>query len=102
MEDLTPNEVARLHLKARHGTLTPEEQQVYSDYMARQIASAQPPEGGEPPKHGKPKRNVDIPNVLGKIAGIAVIVAALVILSVRRLHVMGLSLSIVQSSIVTR
>lgn len=71
MEDLTPNEVARLHLKARHGTLTPEEQQVYSDYMARQIASAQPPEGGEPPKHGKPKRNVDIPNVLGKIAGIA-------------------------------
>ena len=44
MEDLTPNEVARLHLKARHGTLTPEEQQVYSDYMARQIASAQPPE----------------------------------------------------------
>lgn len=46
MEDLTPNEVARLHLKARHGTLTPEEQQVYSDYMARQIASAQPPEGG--------------------------------------------------------
>ena len=31
MEDLTPNEVARLHLKARHGTLTPEEQQVYSD-----------------------------------------------------------------------
>ncbi len=27
MEDLTPNEVARLHLKARHGTLTPEEQQ---------------------------------------------------------------------------
>ena len=80
MEDLTPNEVARLHLKARHGTLTPEEQQVYSDYMARQIASAQPPAGGEPPKHGKPKRNVDIPNVLGKIAGIAVIVAALVIL----------------------
>lgn len=80
MEDLTPNEVARLHLKARHGTLTPEEQQVYSDYMARQIASAQPPSGGKPPKHGKPKRNVDIPNVLGKIAGVALIVAALVIL----------------------
>ena len=75
MEDLTPNEVARLHLKARHGTLTPEEQQVYSDYMARQIASAQPPSCGKPPK-----RNINIPNVLGKIAGIAVIVAALVIL----------------------
>ena len=80
MEDLTPNEVARLHLKARHGTLTPEEQQVYSDYMARQIASAQPPSGGEPPKRDKPKRNVDIPNVLGKIAGVALVVAALVIL----------------------
>ena len=52
MTNLTPNEVARLHLKARHGTLTPEEQQVYSDYMARQLASAPPPEGGEPPKHG--------------------------------------------------
>lgn len=75
MEDLTPNEVARLHLKARHGTLAPEEQQIYSDYMARQIASAQPPSGGKPPK-----RNINIPNVLGKIAGIAVIVAALVIL----------------------
>lgn len=31
MEDLTPNEVARLHLKARHGTLTPEEQSRYSE-----------------------------------------------------------------------
>lgn len=80
MEDLTPNEVARLHLKARHGTLAPEEQQIYSDYMARQIASAQPPSGGKPPKRSKPKRNIDIPNALGKIAGIAVIVAALVIL----------------------
>lgn len=75
MEDLTSNEVARLHLKARHGALTPEEQQIYSDYMARQLASAQPPSGGKPPK-----RNINIPNVLGKIAGIAVIVAALVIL----------------------
>ncbi len=75
MEDLTPNEVARLHLKARHGTLTPEEQQVYSDYMARQLASAQPPSGGK-----SPKRDINIPNVLGKIAGSAVIVAALVIL----------------------
>ena len=37
MEDLTPNEVARLHLKARHGTLTPEEQQVYSDYSVFRI-----------------------------------------------------------------
>lgn len=80
MEDLTPNEVARLHLKARHGTLTPEEQQVYSDYMARQLASAQLPSDGTPPKRSKPKRNIDIPNALGKIAGIAVIVAALVIL----------------------
>lgn len=80
MEDLTPNEVARLHLKARHGTLTPEEQQVYSDYMARQLASAQLPSDGTPPKRGKPKRNIDIPNALGKIAGSAVIVAALVIL----------------------
>ena len=79
MEDLTPNEVARLHLKARHGTLTPEEQQVYSDYMARQLASAQLPSDGTPPKRSKPKRNIDIPNALGKIAGIAVIVVALVI-----------------------
>ncbi|MDO4428460.1 MAG: hypothetical protein Q4B91_02985 [Atopobiaceae bacterium] len=80
MANLTPNEAARLHLKARHGTLTPEEQQVYSDYMARQLASAPLPEGGEPPKRGRPKPNVDIPDVLRKIAGIAVIVAALVIL----------------------
>ena len=80
MEDLTPNEVARLHLKARHGTLTPEEQQVYSDYMARQLASAQLPSDGTPPKRSKPKRNIDIPNVLGKIAGVALVVAALVIL----------------------
>lgn len=80
MTSLTKEEYARLHLKAKHGMLTPEEQRVYSDYMARQLASAPPPEGGEPPKHGKPKRNVDIPNVLGKIAGVALIVAALVIL----------------------
>ncbi|SCJ42878.1 Uncharacterised protein [uncultured Flavonifractor sp.] len=80
MASLTKEEYARLHLKARHGTLTPEEQQVYSDYMARQLASAQLPSDGTPPKRSKPKRNIDIPNVLGKIAGIAVIVAALVIL----------------------
>lgn len=75
MSNLTPDELARLRLKAKHGTLTPEEQRAYSDYMARQLASAQPPSGSKPPK-----RNINIPNVFGKIAGIAVIVVALVIL----------------------
>ncbi len=80
MGDLTPNEVARLHLKAKHGTLTPEEQQAYSDYVAHLAASTPTPSSGQPPKRDKPGRNVDVPNVLGKIAGVALIIAALMIL----------------------
>lgn len=60
MNNLTPDELARLRLKAKHGTLTPS--------------------GAVPPKKDKPKRNIDAIDVARKIAGVAVIVVALVIL----------------------
>lgn len=53
MSNLTPDELARLRLKAKHGMLTPEEQQAYSDYMARQLSAVpSPPSGAVPPKKG--------------------------------------------------
>lgn len=60
MSDLTPDELARLRLKAKHGTLTPS--------------------GAVPPKRDKPKRNIDAIDVARKIAGVAVIVVALALL----------------------
>lgn len=53
MSDLTPDELARLRLKAKHGTLTPEEQQVYNDYVTEQLSAVpSPPSGAVPPKKG--------------------------------------------------
>lgn len=60
MSNLTPDELARLRLKAKHGTLTPS--------------------GAVPPKKDKPKRNIDAIDVVRKIAGVAVIVVALALL----------------------
>lgn len=60
MSNLTPDELARLRLKAKHGTLTP------SDAV--------------PSKKDKPKRNIDAIDVARKIAGVAVIVVALALL----------------------
>jgi hypothetical protein len=81
MSNLTPDELARLRLKAKHGTLTPEEQRAYNDYVTEQLSAVpSPPSGAVPPKKGKPKRNIDAVDVVRKIAGVAVIVAALVIL----------------------
>lgn len=81
MSNLTPDELARLRLKAKHGTLTPEEQRAYNDYVTEQLSAVPlPPSGAVPPKKGKPKRNIDAIDVARKIAGVAVIVVALVIL----------------------
>ena len=81
MSNLTPDELARLRLKAKHGTLTPEEQRAYNDYVAEQLSAVpSPPSGAVPPKKDKPKRNIDAIDVARKIAGVAVIVVALVIL----------------------
>lgn len=53
MSDLTPDELARLRLRAKHGTLTPEEQQVYDDYVTEQLSAVpSPPSGAVPPKKG--------------------------------------------------
>ena len=81
MSNLTPDELARLRLKAKHGTLTPEEQRAYNDYVTEQLSAVpSPPSGAVPPKKDKPKRNIDVIDVARKIAGVAVIVVALVIL----------------------
>lgn len=52
MTNLTKEEYARLHLKARHGTLTAEEQAVYFEYREEQAeaarAAAAPPPAPEP------------------------------------------------------
>lgn len=53
MSNLTPDELARLRLKAKHGMLTPEEQQAYDDYVAEQLSAVpSPPSGAVPPKKG--------------------------------------------------
>lgn len=81
MSNLTPDELARLRLKAKHGTLTPEEQRAYNDYVTEQLSAVpSPPSGAVPPKKDKPKRNIDAIDVARRIAGVAVIVVALVIL----------------------
>lgn len=81
MSNLTPDELARLRLKAKHGMLTPEEQRAYNDYVTEQLSAVpSPPSGAVPPKKDKPKRNIDVIDVARKIAGVAVIVVALVIL----------------------
>lgn len=81
MSNLMPDELARLRLKAKHGTLTPEEQRAYNDYVTEQLSAVPSrPSGAVPPKKDKPKRNIDAIDVARKIAGVAVIVVALVIL----------------------
>lgn len=81
MSNLMPDELARLRLKAKHGTLTPEEQRAYNDYVTEQLSAVPSrPSGAVPPKKDKPKRNIDAIDVARKIAGAAVIVVALVIL----------------------
>ena len=51
MSNLTPDELARLRLKAKHGTLTPEEQRAYNDYVTEQLSAVpSPPSGAVPPK----------------------------------------------------
>lgn len=81
MSNLTHDELARLRLKAKHGTLTPEEQRAYNDYVTERLSAVpSPPSGAVPPKKDKPKRNIDAIDVVRKIAGVAVIVVALVIL----------------------
>ena len=54
MSDLTPDELARLRLRAKHGgTLTPEEQRAYDDYVTEQLSAVpSPPSGAVPPKKG--------------------------------------------------
>ena len=88
MSNLTPDELARLRLKAKHGMLTPEEQQAYDDYVAEQLSAVpSPPSGAVPPKKDKPKRNIDAINVVRKFAGVAVIIAALVFLGPKLLGI---------------
>ena len=52
MTNLTKEDYARLHLKAKHGLLTPEEQAVYFEYREEQAeaarAAAAPPPAPEP------------------------------------------------------
>lgn len=51
MSNLTPDELARLRLKAKHGTLTPEERRAYDDYATEQLSAVpSPPSGAVPPK----------------------------------------------------
>lgn len=54
MSNLTPDELARLRLRAKHGgTLTPEEQRAYDDYVTEQLSAVpSPPSGAVPPKKG--------------------------------------------------
>ena len=54
MSNLTSDELARLRLRAKHGgTLTPEEQRVYDDYVTEQLSAvSSPPSGAVPPKKG--------------------------------------------------
>lgn len=53
MSNLTPDELARFRLKAKHGTLTPEEQRAYDDYVTEQLSAVpSPPSGAVPPKKG--------------------------------------------------
>lgn len=53
MSDLTPDELARLRLKAKHGMLTPEEQRAYNDYATEQLSAVpSPPSGAVPPEKG--------------------------------------------------
>ena len=53
MSDLTPDELARLRLMAKHGTLTPEEQRAYNDYVTEQLSAvSSPPSGAVPPEKG--------------------------------------------------
>lgn len=53
MSNLTPDELARLRLKAKHGMLTPEEQRAYDDYVAEQLSAvSSPPSGAVPPEKG--------------------------------------------------
>lgn len=53
MSNLMTDELARLRLKAKHGTLTPEEQQAYNDYVTEQLSAVpSPPSGAVPPKKG--------------------------------------------------
>lgn len=81
MSNLTPDELARLRLKAKHGMLTPEEQRAYNDYVTEQLSAVpSPPSGAVPPKKDKPKRNIDAIDVARKFAGVAVIVVALALL----------------------
>lgn len=88
MSNLTPDELARLRLKAKHGMLTPEEQRAYDDYVAEQLSAVpSPPSGAVPPKKDKPKRNIDAINVVRKFAGVAVIIAALVFLGPKLLGI---------------
>ena len=88
MSDLTPDELARFRLKAKRGTLTPEEQRAYNDYVTEQLSAVpSPPSGAVPPKKDKPKRNIDAVDVARKIAGVAVIVVALALLGPKLLGV---------------
>lgn len=88
MSNLTPDELARLRLKAKHGMLTPEEQRAYDDYVAEQLSAVpSTPSGAVPPKKDKPKRNIDAINVVRKFAGVAVIIAALVFLGPKLLGI---------------
>lgn len=81
MSNLTPDKLARLRLKAKHGMLTPEEQQAYDDYVTEQLSAVpSSPSGAVPPEKDKPKRNIDAIDVARKIAGVAVIVVALALL----------------------
>ena len=53
MSNVTPDELARFRLKAKHGTLTPEEQRAYDDYVTEQLSAVpSPPSGAVPPKKG--------------------------------------------------
>ena len=88
MSNLTHDELARLRLKAKHGTLTPEEQLAYNDYVTERLSAVpSPPSGAVPPKKGKPKRNIDVIDVARKIAGVAVIVVALALLGPKLLGI---------------
>lgn len=77
-KNLTPEELARLRLKARHGSLSPEEQALFAAYVEAQ-SSAPPP--SEPKPESKPKRTLDlhkISEIVPKIIGVALIVVTLV------------------------
>ena len=78
--DLKPEELARLRMKAKRGTLTPEEQVLLMNYMEEQ--SSAPPQEKPGDKAEKPKKPLDwqrLSYIGQKVLGVALLAFALLV-----------------------